>query len=1468
MIGIVRLALSRLLTFVVMAILIAIYGALAILKTPTDIFPNIGIPVVSVIWTYNGLPPDDMAGRIISSYERAVSTTVNDIEHIESQSFVTYGLVKIYFQPTVDVSAAQAQVTAISQTILKQLPAGINPPQILVYNASSVPIIQLALSSDSLPEARLNDLAANFIRPQLASIPGAQMPSPYGGAARQAQIDLDQKALRAHNLSAQDIVDALVRQNIITPVGTQKIGRYEYTIDLNDSPKRLREFNDIPIKVVNGAVVFMRDVAFVHDGSPPQTNIVQMDGAKGVLISVVKNGSASTLDIIDGVKKALPAIEASLPPGVRLKLVNDQSAFVKSSVTNVVREGVIAASLTGLMILVFLGSWRSTLIITISIPLAILSSLVFLSLTGQTINVMTLGGLALAVGILVDDATVTIENINRHLHRGDDIETAIVEGAREIMPPATVSLLCICIAFVPLLSLGGVAGYLFRPLALAVVSAMVASYVLTYTLTPTMARALLSHAASAHGDGAPQSRFARAHARFEHVFEAVQSRYAALLSWALVNRKAFVAGFLCFCAVSLLLIPFLGQEFFPAVDAGILRIHMRAHAGTRIEETARIASEVEQEIRQTIPKDRLETIVDNIGLPNSGINLSYANSGTIGVSDADILVTLAPGEEMVATYQTALRQRLRDAFPGVSFAFLPGDMVTQILNFGAPAPIDVQIAGFDAAADRAYAEKLFARINHVPGAVDARVQQVFEAPALKVDFNRDLAGVVGLTEHDASTSLQDTLSGSSQSTPIYWLNPKNGVSYPVSIQTPQYAIDTLPGLQNVLVSGPTDSQLLGAVATITPEPTPSVVTHYNIQPTIDIYASAEGRDLGAVRADVEKIVSETRAEAPKGATVVIRGEAATMTSAYRQLLFGLGFSILLIYLLIVVNFQSWLDSLVIILSLPAALAGIVWMLFITRTPLSAPALTGAIMCMGVATANSILVISFAREELARGVEPAAAALAAGAARFRPVLMTALAMIIGMTPMAIEPGQNMPLGRAVIGGLMLATCATLVFAPVLFALLRAPRSSSATMVASAASDAFRLLEGDPMPSFAVAPPSSRRLRILVLGFALAIVAVAVSGVMVRAKGEQEIAARTEELAVPRVRLVTPTRGPKETELTLPGDVAAFNTGSIYARASGYVTSWKKDIGDRVKKGDVLATIDSPEVDQQLVQARAVLVSAEADARLAKVTSERWSSLVGRNIVSKQADDEKQGALAARNAAVEAAQANVARLEALASFEQLEAPFDGVVTARAVEIGDLVDSGQKSGQPLFKVSDIHAMRIYVKVPQAYIGVMEAGLKATLDLPGRQQTFEARLVSTSDAITKSSRTALVELEAPNPDGKLWPGAFVEAHFHLPGDPRALRVPATALIFGPHGMSVATAGPDEKVVIKPVQLGRNLGEDVEVRSGIGPSDRIIDSPQETLVAGDLVRPVETADASPARPDANSLKIAPSDSLVREGRL
>ena len=1055
MIGIVRLALRRPYTFVVMALLILIFGTASALRTPTDIFPNINIPVISVVFSFTGLPADDMAGRVVTFYERSLPNSVNDIEHIESQSIANYGIIKIFFQPTVNINAALAQVNGMSQTVLKQMPPSITPPLILSFNASSVPILQLALSSDKLSETTIFDDALNFIRPALAPVPGAALPLPFGGKVRQVQADLNQQALHQYGISANDVITALSLQNLITPVGTQKIGAYEYTVNLNDSPTAVKAFNDLPVKTVNGTVIYMRDVAYVHDGNPPQTNVVHVNGTSAVLLTIVKAGASSTLDIINGAKSLLPSISQTLPSSLKLTAVGDQSVFVTDAVSSVVREGVIAAALTGVMILLFLGSWRSTLIITLSIPLAILAALTGLSLLGETINVMTLGGLALAVGILVDDATVTIENINWHLEQGKEIEPAILDGARQIVVPATVSLLCICIAFVPMFGLGGVAGYLFRPLAEAVMLALAASYVLSRTLVPTLANYLLrnQHVHHSSDDGAPakpsRNPFARFQRGFEHRFESLRKAYLGLLQLALQNRIKLIAGFLCFSVLSFALAPYLGQDFFPTVDGGQIKLHIRAPTGTRIEETTSLTDRIGTAIHTIIPANELDGIVSNIGLTVSGINMAYNNSGTIGVADADILISLKPNHAPTDNYIKTMREKLPQQFPGTSFAFLPADIVSQVLNFGVPAPIDLQVAGRDLAADRKYANALLAKVREIPGIADARIQQAFQQPTLDVNIDRSLTSLAGLTEKDVATAMQTTLSGSSQSAPTYWLDPTNGVSYAVSIQTPQRDINTMTGLKNIPVNSTSaNTQLLGGLANVERTRSNAVVSHYNVTPVIDIYATPQGRDLGALASDIQTVIHNTAKDLPKGASVALRGQVSTMTSAYRQLYVGLAAAIVLIYLLIVINFQSWADPFVIIMALPTALAGIVWMLFATGTTLSVPALTGAIMCMGVATANSILVISFARERMEAGLDATAAAFEAGRARFRPVMMTALAMVIGMLPMAIEPGQNTPLGRAVIGGLIFATCATLVLVPAIFSLVHGPQHGTANQAGAA------------------------------------------------------------------------------------------------------------------------------------------------------------------------------------------------------------------------------------------------------------------------------------------------------------------------------------------------------------------------------------------------------------------------------------
>ncbi|HTV84559.1 MAG TPA: efflux RND transporter permease subunit [Dyella sp.] len=1058
MLVLVRLALARPYTFVVLALFILLVGPLSAARTPTDIFPNIGIPVISVVWTYNGLSPAAMSGRVVYYYERQLTSTVSDIEHIESQSLPGVGVVKIFFQPGVDIRTATAQVTSISQTVLKQMPPGITPPDIINYNASTVPILQIALSSTQLSEQKIRDLAQNFLRPMLVSVPGVAIPTPYGGKQRQIMLDLDPQALAAKGLSAQDVGNALATQNQIVPVGTMKVGDYEYTVDLNNSPLAIEELNRLPIKTVDNATITIGDVAHVRDGSPPQENVVRVDGHRAVLMPMLKGGDVSTLAIVAGIKKLLPLAKETLPRNLKITLMGDQSIFVRGAIASVAREGIIAACLTSLMILTFLGSWRSTVIIAISIPLAVLSAIALLAAFKQTLNVMTLGGLALAVGILVDDATVTIENINWHLEQGKDVRTAIMDGARQIVTPAFVSLLCICIVFVPMFQLTGIAGFLFRPMALAVIFAMVSSFFLSRTLVPTMAMYLLKpHAPESgvgdhpedaylnHHEGEPHPLLARGalrsllvslQQRFEHRFTQVRDSYHGTLTLALASRKRFVCGFLAFVLASFLLVPFLGRNFFPSTDEDAIAIHVRAPIGTRIEDTAAEFDHVENAIRRIIPPDQIGNIIDNIGLPLSGINMVYSNTGTIGPQDGDIQVLLRPGHDPSAGYVKALRAVLPREFPGTTFAFLPADMVSQILNFGAPAPLDVKVSGANNKANQAYAIRLLRAMRAIPGIVDVRLQQSTGTPQLNVDVDRVRADELGITEHDVTNSMVASLAGSLQVAPTFWLNHANGVSYAVVAQTPQYRMDTLADLQSLpITSSATGArQVLGALAKITRSSTPAVVSHYNIAPSFDIYASVQGRDLGGVSDDIQRVLNAAAKDRPRGSMVRLLGQVTAMNTAFSGLLFGLLGAIVLIYMLIVVNFQSWLDPFVIITALPAALAGIVWMLFVTHTTLSVPALTGAIMCMGVATANSILVVSFARERLAEHGDALKAALEAGFTRFRPVCMTALAMIIGMLPMAVTNEQNSPLGRAVIGGLLFATCATLLFVPVVFSMV--------------------------------------------------------------------------------------------------------------------------------------------------------------------------------------------------------------------------------------------------------------------------------------------------------------------------------------------------------------------------------------------------------------------------------------------------
>ena len=1038
---IVRLALDRPYTFLVLALVILLTSPLVVRTTPVDVLPEINIPVITVIWQYGGLSPREMEQRYTNQYERNLTTTVNDIEHIESQTLPGTALIRVYFRPGGNVQVALSQITAISQTNLRALPPGTTPPLIVIYSATTVPVLQLALSGNGLSEQVLNDVAQTYIRSQLATINGAAVPYPFGGKARVVSVDLDMTALQSLGLSPYDVVSAITQQNLVLPSGSAKFGPREFAIESNASPDTIGAFADMPVRNRGGALIRVRDVASVHDGYTPQTNVVRLDGQRGALLSMYKTGGASTIDIVDEVLAKLPKVVAGAPAPIVISPLFDQSLFVRAAVSGVVREGIIAALLTAAMILLFLGSLRSTLIIAVSIPLSVLCSLMALAALGETINLMTLGGLSLAVGILVDDATVTIENIERHLAMGKDLRTAILDGAQQIAVPAFVSTLCICIVLAPMFFLAGIARYLFVPLAEAVVFAMVASYLLSRTLVPTLAMYLLGGERHGQEPGGP---LAGVQKRFQAGFERLRSGYHVLLRALVLRARPVAIGFAILCATALPLGLLLGTDFFPGVDAGQIRLHMRAPGGTRIEETMRLVDEVGHVIRETIPPHDLAHVLDNAGLPYSQLNTSFSNSGTIGPIDAEILIALKPDRHgSTRGYMRRLRVELAERFPGVSFFFQPADIVSQILNFGVPAPIDLQVVGQDREHNYDLAQSLARKVAAIPGAVDVRVQQVARAPGLFVDIDREGALTLGLTAQDIAQTLQLGLASSSQVSPTFWVNPKNGIPYTVAVQWPQYRVESLETIRNLpVVAKDGSTQTLGNVATISDHSTAAVISHYDVQPVFDVYASVEGRDLGGVARDINRLIPAAK-DLPKGTEVRLRGQVSAMTASYRGLALGIFGAIVLVYLLLVVNFQSWLDPLIIITALPGALVGIVWTLLITHTHLSVPALTGAIMCMGVATANSVLVVSFARELLQGGTSAVEAAIEAGYTRIRPVIMTAIAMLVGMLPLALGLGeggeQNAPLGRAVIGGLVFATAATLLVVPCMFALMHARTS---------------------------------------------------------------------------------------------------------------------------------------------------------------------------------------------------------------------------------------------------------------------------------------------------------------------------------------------------------------------------------------------------------------------------------------------
>ena len=1055
---IVRLALRRPYTFVVAAIALLLLTPLVLLRTPIDIFPAINIPVISIIWQYVGLDAQEIEQRILYNHERSLSATVNDIEHIESTSYNGVGIIKVFLQPGASVDAGVAQITAVAQTILRQMPPGQTPPLIIRYNASTVPILQYSVTSKQMSEQEIFDRTQNQIRIGLVTVPGAAIPWPYGGKTRLVSVDLDLPALRSKSMTPQQVIDAISAQNLILPSGTAKIGSTEYALELNASTRHLDELNDLPIKQVNGATIYVHDVAQVRDGFAPQQNVVRRDGVRGALLTVLKSGSASTLNVVAGIKRALIPVRAQIPEDMEIREFADQSLFVRAAIGGVLKEGVVAAVLTALMILLFIGSWRSTFIIAISIPLSVLSSIIILGAIGETINLMTLGGLALAVGILVDDATVEIENVHRQMALGKPLLQAILDGAQEIALPAFVSTLCICIVFVPMFFLTGVGRYLFVPLAEAVVFAMLASYVLSRTLIPTMVMyfyrnySYYEHHTHAHEGGAAAAvtvwwarPLVAIQERFESGFARFRDGYQRWLAAVLTHRKMFSAGFLLLCLGSCLLVPFLGQDFFPSVDAGQIRMHLRARSGTRVEETAKLVDEVEAAIRQQIPPAELDGILDNIGIPNSGISTSYSNNGMIGSGDADVLISLKAGHRPTDDYIKRMRATMSPAFPGTMFYFLPADIVSQTLNFGIPAPLDIQLTGRDQVANRVVAAHLVEKMRKIPGAVDVRVQQPADLPKLKFSVDRTKAAAIGLSERDVANQVLLSVSGSGQVQPAYWLDPVTGIQYLINARAPERSLDSLSALSSLPVSGGQagegNGQVLANLAVMTRTNGLPVVNHYNVQPVIDVFGGVSGRDLGGVLRDLQPLLKEAAKELPRGSQLLLRGQAETMRTSFIGLGVGLIGAIVLVYLLLVVNFQSWLDPFIIITALPGALAGVAWMLFLTFTSLSVPALMGTIMCLGVATANAVLVVTFARNNLNTGMTPTQAALVAGTGRLRPVVMTALAMVIGMLPMSLGLGeggeQNAPLGRAVIGGLIVATIATLFFVPVVFSLLHRP-----------------------------------------------------------------------------------------------------------------------------------------------------------------------------------------------------------------------------------------------------------------------------------------------------------------------------------------------------------------------------------------------------------------------------------------------
>ena len=1443
--AIVLVALKRPLTFVVLAILILIFGGLAVWRTPTDIFPGIGIPVVAVIWTYAGLSPADMSGRVVYYFERTMTTTVANIEHIESQSLYGRGVVKIFFQPGTDVAAAQAQIAASAQTVLKQMPAGITPPAVLVYDASSVPVMDLQVSGTDQTVTTLYNLASNFIRPALITVPGVAIPTPYGGTSEVVAVDLSQRGLLEHGLSAQDVSAALARQYLVLPAGDEKIGKLDFMVRTNAAPLDIPSFNNLPIKQVGNAIVTLGDVAFVHRGGIPQTNIVLVHGKQAVLMSILKTGHASTLAVTAGIKALLPRIERTMPPGVTITPINDESGFVRDSVIDVVREMVTAAFLTGMMVLLFLGSWRSTLIVATSIPLCILTSIAVLSWLGQTVNVMTLGGLALAVGILVDDATVMIENIAAHLETGQELEAAIVEAANQIVVPTFVATLCICIVWLPLFSLSGIGGYLFRPLAMAIIFAMVASFLLSRTLVPTMAAWLLRGQVHHAGDGnegdhgrGPFGRFQRG---FERRFARMRDGYRDLLGEITAASGRFMLGFGAVTLLSLGLIPFLGRDFFPEINSANLDLHMRAPIGTRIEDTGKLAVLVDGAIERAL-RPHVRDIVNNCGLPASGINEAYSANGVIGTSDCELTITLDDEDSPVGRDRRLLRRRLARSFPGTQFNFLPGDITAKILNFGLPAPIDVQVIGRDQQRNFDYAKTLLARIDRIPGVADSFVFETMSQPTLELDVSRAFAARTSLTEANVADNALSTLSGSSQVGVSYWLDPRTGVSHLVNVQTPQNEIDTMNDLETVPIDsgngdpGGEQMQLLGALGRIVQSGMPMIVSHDSITPTINVYASADGRDLGAVGDAIDRVLADHRSGIPRRSQVAVRGQAVTMASSYAQLLGGC--------LLCVLGGADLpgdrgefpiLDRPVHHHHRPARRA---------RGHRLGP-VRHRHDAVGAGAHGGDHVHGHGHRELhprgllrpraPRRARRGGARRGGGRIRASPPGADDRARDDHRHAADVDeqhaerPARPRRDGRPA-GGHRLDPA---VRAVGLHVYPRAPPR--------------RAPRAQPRRRGGAAMTARRaRRRLLLAGAAAVAIAVAAFGIVERRHDVATLAVEADDSAVPDVTLVSPQAGPPTRSLTLPGDVDAWHQAPIFAQVSGYVKTWYKDYGAQVKAGDLLAVIDTPDLDQQLAQAQAQLKVAQARYELAVVTAKRWKSLAGTQAVSQQEVDVNLAGAKEAASEVDAARFNVARYQAQESFKRVVAPFDGVVTARQTDIGNYVTaaggnaSGRGGATELFSVADLHQMRVFVSVPQDDSGSLRPGLTARVVLPQfPHQVFGANFATTANSFNTQSRTVLTELLVDNTDRKIWPGAFAEVHFTVPSRPGLLVVPEQALLFRSAGLQVAIVR-DGHVHLQNVTLGLNLGNTVQIAGGLDARDRLIGNPSDGLLEGQEVHVVE----------------------------